>query len=230
APASDAWAAVVATRAAGRHGLAELESLLGAVTVAGDGPVRVCLARFGGRPTVMVGQDRRIQDDGRLIDAAALQVARRAIALAVGWRLPLVSVVDTSGGELSRAAEEAGLARQIAHCTAELLAAPTPTVSVLLGQGTGGAALAMFPADRVFGVADAWLAPLPPEGAGIIMHGDVGRAAEMARSQHIWVRDLHRLGIVDEVVEDLPGVVDAIDAWIAGGVRADRAGRVRVGQ
>ncbi|WP_411815779.1 carboxyl transferase domain-containing protein [Gordonia sp. SND2] len=230
AKVDDAWSAVAATRDRMRPGLTELETHLGAVRLAGDGPIRIALARFGGRPVVLAGQDRRIQSEGRSISADALRVARRGIALAVRWGLPLVTVVDTSGGELSRAAEESGLARQIAACTMELLSAATPTASVLLGQGTGGAALAMFPADRVIGAADGWLAPLPPEGASVIMHGDVGHAAEMARAQHVWVRELRRLGIVDEVVTTLDETVAAIDRWIATDPVADRSGRVRVGR
>ncbi|EGD54662.1 carboxyl transferase [Gordonia neofelifaecis NRRL B-59395] len=226
----DAWSAVTATRDERRVGLAELVAHLGAVRLAGRGAVRIFLASVGGRPVVVVGQDRRAQADGRLVSADDLRVARRAVGLAVRWRYPLVTVVDTSGGELSAAAEESGLARQIAHCTAELLAAPIPTASILLGQGTGGAALAMFPADRVIAAADAWLSPLPPEGASIIMHGDVAHAPQLARSQHIWARDLHALGIVDEIVRTLDDVVAAVDRWAASEPEADRAGRIRVGR
>lgn len=229
-PVDDAWSAVVATRRDGRPGLVELEEHLGAVPIAGPGPVRVSIVRFGGRPTILVGQDRAIQAAGEPIGADDLRIARRAIALAARWRLPLVTVVDTSGGELSQAAEESGLARQIAASTSELLSAPVPTVSILLGQGTGGAALAMFPADRVIGAADAWLSPLPPEGASIIMHGDTDHAPEMARAQHIWVPELSELGIVDQVVNTLDEVVTAVDEWVASGPRPDRAGRVRVGR
>ncbi len=69
--------------------------------------------------------------------------------LAAGLRLPLVTVIDTPGGELSPAAEEGGVAREIARCLATLITLPVPTVAILLGQGTGGAALALLPADRV---------------------------------------------------------------------------------
>ena len=230
ASVDDAWAAVESTRTSGRIGFAAVEAYLGAVHLAGDGPIRFSLARFGGRPTVLVGQDRSVQSTGHLISAAELRIARRAIALADRWSLPLVTVVDTSGGELSAEAEEAGLGRQIAHCTAELLGARVPTASILLGQGTGGAALAMFPTDLRVAASDAWLAPLPPEGAGIIMHGDVDQAPAMAREQHIWSRDLHELGILDAVDATVEGLIARIDAWAAADPKPDRAGRVRVGR
>ena len=59
--------------------------------------------------------------------------------------------------------EHTELAGQIAQCLAELVTLDTPTVSVLLGQGSGGPALAMVPADRVLAALHGWLAPLPPE-------------------------------------------------------------------
>ncbi len=229
-PVDDAWAAVKSTRAPDRPGLADLEAHLGAVHLAGDGPVRLALARVAGRPTVLVGQDRTVQEAGHLISAAELRVARRAVALAGRWRLLLVTVVDTSGGELSAAAEESGLARQIAHCTAELLAAPVPTASILLGQGTGGAALAIFPTDLRIAASDAWLSPLPPEGASIIMHGDVEHAPAMAREQRIWARDLHDLGIIDSVADTIGDLTARLDDWAASDPVPDRAGRVRVGR
>ena len=71
---------------------------------------------------------------------------------------------------LSVEAEQGGLAGEIARCLAELVTLDTPTVSVLLGQGSGGPALAMVPADRVLAALHGWLAPLPPEGASAIVY------------------------------------------------------------
>ncbi len=73
-------------------------------------------------------------------------------------------MIDTAGPALSAEAEQGGLAGEIAHCLAELVTLDTPTVSVLLGQGSGGPALAMVPADRVLAALHGWLAPLPPGG------------------------------------------------------------------
>jgi len=79
---------------------------------------------------------------------------------------------------------------------------------VLLGQGTGGAALALLPADRVVAARHAWLAPLPPEGASAIRHRDVAHAAAMARAQGVGVADLVAAGIVDRVVDERPDAAD----------------------
>jgi len=84
----------------------------------------------------------------------------------------------------------------------------TPTVSLLLGQGTGGGALALVPADRVLAAQHAWLSPLPPEGASAIVHRDVAHAAEMADRQGIRSVDLLRAGIVDLVIPERPDAAE----------------------
>jgi acetyl-CoA carboxylase carboxyl transferase subunit beta len=130
------------------------------------------------------------------------------MALAAGLRLPLVLVIDTAGPALSTEAEQGGLAGEIARCLAELVTLDTPTVSVLLGQGSGGPALAMVPADRVLAALHGWLAPLPPEGASAIVYRDTDHAAELATAQGIRSADLMRHGIVDVIVPEHPDAAD----------------------
>jgi acetyl-CoA carboxylase carboxyl transferase subunit beta len=124
--------------------------------------------------------------------------------LAVELGLPLVSVIDTPGGSLSREAEQGGLAGEIARCIADMMTLEVPTVSVLLGQGTGGVALALFPADRIVGAAHGWLAPLPPEGASAILHHTTGRAAEVAERSGVRSADLLACGALDRVIPEYP--------------------------
>nr|WP_257910901.1 carboxyl transferase domain-containing protein [Janibacter limosus] len=78
--------------------------------------------------------------------------------------MPLVTVIDTPGADLSPNAEEGALAGEIARCIADMTSLTVPSVSVLLGEGTGGGALALLPARRVIASSNAWLSPLPPEG------------------------------------------------------------------
>jgi acetyl-CoA carboxylase carboxyl transferase subunit beta len=119
-----------------------------------------------------------------------------------------VLVIDTAGPALSAEAEEGGLAGEIAQCLAELVTLDTPTVSVLLGQGSGGPALAMVPADRVLAALHGWLAPLPPEGASAIVFRDTAHAAELSAAQGIRSTDLLASGIVDVVVPEYPDAAD----------------------
>ena len=131
-----------------------------------------------------------------------LRTAQRGLQLAADLRLPLVTVIDTPGGELSPAAEEEGMAREIARCLLALIMLPVPTISVLIGQGTGGAALALLPADRVLAAQHAWLSPLAPEGASAIVYQDTAHAAELANRQGIRSADLAAAGIVDHIVAE----------------------------
>jgi acetyl-CoA carboxylase carboxyl transferase subunit beta len=188
----------------------------------------LALARFGGQPAVVVGQQRGV--GGGLAGPQALREARRGMALAAGLRLPLVLVIDTPGPALSAEAEEGGLAGEIARCLADLVTLDTPTVSVLLGQGSGGPALAMVPADRVLAALHGWLAPLPPEGASAIVFRDVDHAPELAVAQGIRSADLLRNGIVDVVVPEHTDAADTpadftarLSATIAGELRALRS-------
>lgn len=207
-PDVPAWESVLRTRRGDRPGVRELLAMAATdVTMlngTGDGesdPGSVlALARFGEAPCVVVGQDRLRQDEP--LGPAALREVRRGIRLARELRLPLVSVIDTPGAALSKEAEERGIAPEIARTLSELLTLPTPTVSLLMGQGAGGIALALNPADRVLASQHAWLAPLPPEGASAIMHRTTERAAEVATLQGIRSVDLLAAGIVDRVVPE----------------------------
>jgi len=128
--------------------------------------------------------------------------------LAAELHLPLLTVIDTPGAALSVEAEEGGLAGEIARSLADLVTLQAPTLSLMLGQGTGGGALALLPADRVVAAQHAWLSPLPPEGASAIVHRDTDHAPEMARAQRVRSLDLKAAGIVDVVVPELPDAAD----------------------
>src|SRR6202000_837450 len=143
------------------------------------------------------------------VGPAARREGRRGMSLAAGLRLPLVLLIDTAGPALSADAEQDGLAGQIAQCVAELVTLDTATVSVLLGQGSGGPALAMVPADRVLAPLHGCGAPLPPEGASAIVFRDTDHAPELAAAQGIRSADLLRSGIVDVIVPEHPDAADA---------------------
>ena len=73
------------------------------------------------------------------------------------------------------------------------------------GQGCGGGALARLPARRVLAAQHAWLSPLPPEGASVIIHGDTAHAEEMANRQQIRAMDLATIGTVHRIVSEQDG-------------------------
>jgi acyl-CoA carboxylase subunit beta len=215
-PDVPAWDSVVASRRPDRPGVGQLlrHGATDRVLLSGTGQgeaatTLLALARFDGQPAVVLGQ-QRVTGGSEMggVGPASLREARRGMALAAELRLPLVLVIDTAGPALSAEAEEGGLAGQIAQCLAELVMLETPTVSVLLGQGSGGPALAMAPADRVLAALHGWLAPLPPEGASAIVFRDTDHAPELAGAQGIRSADLLASGIVDAIVPEHPDAAD----------------------
>ncbi|WP_262703724.1 MULTISPECIES: acetyl-CoA carboxylase carboxyltransferase subunit alpha/beta [Streptomyces] len=176
-----------------------------------DPGLLLALARVGGTPCVVLGHNRRSArkgetaegpGEGQALGPAGLRTARRGMRIAAELGLPLLTVIDTAGAALSREAEEGGLAAEIARCLADMVTLPAPTLCLLLGQGAGGAALALLPADRVVAARHAWLSPLPPEGASAILHRTTERAYEVAARQGVRSADLLAQGIVDRIVEE----------------------------
>ncbi len=222
-PDTPAWESVEITRRPDRPGLGELllhvASDVTMLNGTGAGEAHpgslLALAKFNGSPCVVLGQCRQAQTESQPLDAAALREARRGLRLSRELRLPLVTIIDTPGAALSKEAEESGLAGEIARTLAELVSLETPTVSVLLGQGTGGIALALVPADRVIAAEHAWLAPLPPEGASAIMYRDTAHAPQLAQEQGIRSADLLANGIVDVVVPEPEDAASDADTFAA---------------
>ena len=223
----DTWTAIERTRAEGRagvrdvlrHGSDATVRLQGTDEGERDTAMIVALARIDGVPCVVVGQDRSKQTPDNPMGPAALREARRGMRLAAELGLPLVSVIDTPGAELSPAAEEGSVAGEIARCIAGMSTLRVPSISVLLGQGCGGGALALLPADVVVATEHAWLSPLPPEGASAIVHGDVDHAPQMADQQRVSAIDLHEAGTVHHLIaepdDDTPeGLATAVAAEI----------------
>jgi acetyl-CoA carboxylase carboxyl transferase subunit beta len=205
-----AWDSIERSRRPARPGLRDLLHYCADVVIplrgtgAGeqDDNLLMCLARFGATPCLVIGHDRRGQDATSTPGPAGLRQARRGMRLAEELRLPLVSVIETSGAELSQAAEEGGLAAEIAWCLSDLVLLKAPTLCLMIGEGTGGGALALLPADRVIAAEHAWLSPLPPEGAAAILYRDPARAPEVAEAQRVSSLELLEQGIVDRVVSE----------------------------
>ncbi|WP_291278513.1 carboxyl transferase domain-containing protein [Galactobacter sp.] len=243
------WDSVLATRESRRptvrhllkYGADDVLQLSGTAQGERDPRLFLGLARWAGHPCVVIGQDRA-QGSARPMGPALLREARRGLRLAQQLRIPLVTVIDTEGADLSQEAEEAGMASAIARSLSDLLGVKTPVVSVLLGQGTGGGAIALLPADHTIAAEHAWLSPLPPEGASAILYRDTEHASQLAAAQGIDAWSLLEAGIVDEVVpEDVEAtkdprcfarrmsaaVVSALDSLAYTPVDALPAGRAR---
>lgn len=209
----EVWAAITATRQARRPSVrhvvkyASSDALQLSGTTEGENDPRMylALARFGGQPAIVVGQDRTRADDVRTAEPmgpAFLREARRGALLAQKLGIALITVIDTEGAALSQAAEEGGMAGQIARSLETLVSLEVPSVSLLLGQGTGGGALALLPADISIAAENSWLSPLPPEGASAILYRDTEHAPWLAYVQKTDAFSLRRAGIVQVIVPE----------------------------
>lgn len=220
-PDVDTWDAVLRSRRPDRPGVrrllryaaSEVVPLNGTGQGEADPGLMIALVRFGDAPCVFLGQDRRGQTTDRPMGPGALREARRGMRLAVELGIPLMTVIDTPGAALSPEAEEGGLAGEIARSLADLVTLEAPSLCLMLGQGNGGGALALLPADRVIAAQHAWLSPLPPEGASAIVHRDTDHAPEMARAQKVRALDLRAVGVVDRIVAELPDAADEAEAF-----------------
>lgn len=208
----DVWASILATREPSRPGggaiydglvehMARLSGTGGGYK--GDA-IRAGIARIGGRPVMLIVQDRHKQPPlgGCPMGPGALRFAQRAITVAEGLRIPIATVIDTAGAELTKDAEEAAMAGEIARTLTALLGAAVPTVSLILGQGCGGGALCLVPADKVLAMHDAWMSPLPPEGASAIIHRDADHAPEMMADQDVSSEAMAAAGVVDRIIAE----------------------------
>lgn len=221
APEHDAWDSVQRTRRPQRPHVRDLLAVAAhdVLPLNGTGAgeshpgLLLAFAAFGRAPCILLGQDRQGQEDDRPLGPDALRQARRGMRLADELGLPLVTVIDTPGAALTVEAEEGGLAGEIARSLADLVALNATTVALLLGQGSGGGALALAAADRVLAARHSWLSPLSPEGASSIVHRDTDHAPDMARRQGISAIELAEQGIVDLVVAEHPDAADEPDAF-----------------
>ncbi|HEY1135276.1 MAG TPA: carboxyl transferase domain-containing protein [Nocardioides sp.] len=237
-PDVDTWDAVTRSRNPERPGVRRLLRYAASDVVllngTGEGEADpgliIALARFGDAPCVFLGQDRRGQTREHPMGPEALREARRGMRLASDLKLPLMTVIDTQGAALSADAENGGLAGEIARCLADLVTLDAPTLCLMLGEGNGGGALALLPADRVVAAQHAWLSPLPPEGASAIVHRDLDHAADMARAQQVRALDLAARGVVDVVVPEHPDAAEEPEAFCqrVGGVLEHELSRLLV--
>jgi acetyl-CoA carboxylase carboxyl transferase subunit beta len=115
----------------------------------------------------------------------------------------LLTLVDTPGADPGPDSEAGGLAGEIARTFAAMDALPTPSVSVCVGEGGSGGALAIAHADRLLIQRHAVFSVIAPEGAAAILHRDSSRAAELAEQLRLTAPALVELGVADGVVDEV---------------------------
>ena len=168
------------------------------------------LGHLGGQTVMVIGQERgrghnaAEHADGRT-SPEGFRKAQRALRLASKFDLPLITLIDTPGPNLSLEAEERGLGNAIATTMALMAGLQIPTVSALIGEGGSAGALALGVADRVLMMEHAIYSTISPEDAAELIYQDEARADEVSESLRLTAHDCLELGIVDIVVPEPPG-------------------------
>ncbi len=175
----------------------------------GDDPaVRGGFARIGDHNVVLIGHDKgtdvksRVKGNFGMAHPEGYRKVKRLYELAGRFGLPVVVLVDTPGAFAGRQAEERGQAWAISADLMALATIPVPVISVIIGEGCSGGALAMCAADYVGMLENAYLSVIAPEACASIIFRDPGRAAEAAEALKLTARDMKARGIVDEVLPE----------------------------
>lgn len=208
----------------------EFTPLAGDRKFAEDEAIQAGFARFNGAPVALIGQEKghdtksRIRHNFGSAKPEGYRKAIRIMELADRFELPIVTLIDTAGAYPGVGAEERGQAEAIARSTEMCLNVKVPIVSVVIGEGGSGGAIAIATGNRVYMLEHAIYSVISPEGAASILWRDSAKAKEAATSMKITAEDLKALGIIDDIVPEPVGGAHrdpekAIDA--AGGMIAD---------
>src|SRR4051794_38901491 len=167
--------------------------------------------RFQGQPVCVLGQEKgastetRIRHNFGMAKPEGYRKAARLMELADRFELPVLSFVDTAGAYPGIEAEERGQAEAIARSTEACLALGAPNVSVIIGEGGSGGAIALATANKVLMLEHAIYGVISPEGAASILWRGSGRGPGAGRHIKITAPDLPRLGAIDSIVSEPVG-------------------------
>jgi acetyl-CoA carboxylase carboxyl transferase subunit alpha len=189
------------------------------------------LARFRGKPVMVMGQQKgqdteaRIRHNFGMPRPEGYRKARRLMELADRFHLPLITFIDTNGAWPGIDAEERGQAEAIARSIEACLKVHVPLISIVIGEGGSGGAIAIGAANKVIMLEHAVYSVISPEGCASILWRSAEKAPEAAEAQRITAQDLHKLGIIDEIInEPLGGAHRNVEATVrAVGETIDRA-------
>ena len=169
------------------------------------------VARFNDRPVVVIGHEKgndtrsRIARNFGMARPEGYRKAIRLMDLADRFSLPVVTLVDTPGAYPGKGAEERGQAEAIARSTEKCLQVGVPVVSVIIGEGGSGGAVAFATADRIAMLEHSIYSVISPEGCASILWKDAEKMKEAAEALRLTAQDLLALGVIDRVVPEPRG-------------------------
>ena len=169
------------------------------------------LARYKGRPVVVIGQQKgrdtkqRVAQNFGQAKPEGYRKALRVMHLAAKFGRPILTFVDTPGAYPGIDAEERGQAEAIARNLREMVRLSVPIVVTITGEGGSGGALAIAIGDRVNMLENSVYSVISPEGCASILWRDAGKAEDAAKALKITAKDLKELAIIDEIVPEPEG-------------------------
>jgi acetyl-CoA carboxylase carboxyl transferase subunit alpha len=189
----------------------EFSEIHGDRNFADDPALITGMARFNGRPVLIVGNQKgrdtkqRVARNFGQAKPEGYRKALRAMQIAAKYRRPIFVFVDTPGAYPGIDAEERGQAEAIAHNIREMSRLPVPIVVAITGEGGSGGALAIAVGDRVLMLENSIYSVISPEGCASIMWRDSTKAELAAEALKITAPDLLQLKLVDEIVPEPEG-------------------------
>ncbi len=186
----------------------EFTPLAGDRNFAEDEAVIGGLARLNDRSVVVIGHEKghdtqsRLERNFGMARPEGYRKAVRLMDLADRFGLPVVTLVDTAGAYPGKGAEERGQSEAIARSTEKCLQIGVPLVSVIIGEGGSGGAVAFATADRLLMLSNSIYSVISPEGCASILWKDAGKMREAAEALHLTAQDMLKLGVADEVIEE----------------------------
>ena len=182
--------------------------LAGDRNFADDHAVMGGLARFDDRPVVVIGHEKgsdtktRIERNFGMARPEGYRKAIRLMDLADRFGLPVITLVDTPGAYPGKGAEERGQSEAIARSTQKCLELSVPLVSVVIGEGGSGGAVAFATASRVAMLEHSIYSVISPEGCASILWKDAEKMREAAEALRLTAQDLEKLGVIDRIIPE----------------------------
>jgi acetyl-CoA carboxylase carboxyl transferase subunit alpha len=176
-----------------------------------DAAIVAGVGRFRGRSVVVIGHEKgsdtesRIKHNFGMARPEGYRKAARLMELADRFQMPVLTLVDTAGAYPGIGAEERGQAEAIARSTDRCLALSVPLITVIIGEGGSGGAVAIATANRVLMLEHSIYTVASPEAAASILWRDAARAIDAATSMKITAQDLRTLGIIDVIIPEPVG-------------------------
>ncbi|MEM8691370.1 MAG: acetyl-CoA carboxylase carboxyltransferase subunit alpha [Pseudomonadota bacterium] len=186
----------------------EYTPLAGDRNFADDHAVMGGLARFDDRPVVVIGHEKgndtksRIERNFGMARPEGYRKAIRLMDLAHRFDLPVITLVDTPGAYPGKGAEERGQSEAIARSTEKCLQISVPLVSVIIGEGGSGGAVAFATANRVAMLEHSVYSVISPEGCASILWKDAEKMREAAEALRLTAQDLQQLGVIDRIIPE----------------------------